>query len=309
MNKDVKIYVAGHRGMVGSAIVRNLLSKDYTNIIARGHEELDLASQIQVENFFTKEKPEIVVLAGAKVGGIEANIKQPAEFIMQNLQIECNVIKSAYDNNSRKLVFLGSSCIYPKNAKQPLKEEYLLSGYLEPTNEGYAIAKIAGLKLCEFYYKQYGAEFISVMPCNLYGPNDNFSPESSHVMAALIRKFHEAKAENKPFVEIWGSGNQYREFLYVDDMADAVVYLMENYSGDQFVNIGSGKDVTIRELAQLIKSTVGYKGNLKFDSSKPDGMHRKVLDVTRLNNLGWKYKTQLEVGIKETYNWFLKHYI
>jgi GDP-L-fucose synthase len=309
MNTDEKIYVAGHRGMVGAAIVRSLSTKGYTNIAVKTHEELDLTNQTQVENFFKREKPEIVILAAAKVGGIGANIKQPVEFLLQNLQIECNVIKSAFENNAKKLVFLGSACIYPKNADQPLKEEYLLSGYLEPTNEGYALAKIAGIKLCEYYFKQYGAEFISVMPCNLYGPKDNFSLESSHVMAALIRKIHEGKMENKPWVEIWGSGNQYREFLYVEDMADAVIYLMENYKGTEFVNIGTGKDITIRELAQLVQSIIGYEGNLKFDSTKPDGMYRKVLDVTRLNNLGWRYKTQLEAGIQETYNWFLNNVV
>lgn len=305
LNKDSKIYVAGHNGLVGSAIVRSLKEKGYENIIKKTHRELDLTNQDDVEKFFQSEMPEIVILAAAKVGGIGANMKYPAEFLMENLQIQCNVIKSAFNNKIKKLVFLGSSCIYPKNAPQPLKEEYLMSGYLEPTNEGYAIAKIAGLKLCEFYNNQYGSNFISVMPCNLYGINDNFDLKTAHVVPSLIRRIHEAKVNNNPYVEIWGSGKQYRELMYVDDMADATVFMMENYNDSNFINIGTGKDNTIREIAEIIKEVVGYKGELKFDISKPDGMFRKVLDVSQLDKLGWKYKIELKEGIELTYNWFL----
>lgn len=307
MEKGSKIYVAGHRGMVGLAIVRKLKAEGYNNIIGKTHMELDLTSQIDVENFFIQEKPDVVILSAAKVGGIGANIKYPSEFLMENLLIECNVIRSSFLNGVKKLIFLGSSCIYPKNAAQPLKEEYLMSGYLEETNEGYAISKIAGLKLCEFYNKEYEKNFISVMPCNLYGPNDNFDLENSHVIPALIRKFHEAKINNLPSVEIWGSGNQYREFLYVDDMADATVFIMENYSGSQFINIGTGKDKTIKEISEIIKNVVGYKGKLKYDSSKPDGMFRKVLDVSKLSKLNWEYQTEFEEGIRNTYKWYLNN--
>lgn len=305
MKKDIKIYVVGHRGMVGSAIVRNLKEKGYTNIIGKTHKELDLTNQYDVEKFFQDEKPLVVVLAAAKVGGIGANMKYPAEFLLENLQIQNNVIKSAFDNKVEKLVFLGSSCIYPKEAPQPLKEEYLLSGYLEPTNEGYAIAKIAGLKLCEFYNKQYGANFISVMPCNLYGKNDSFDLQTAHVIPSLIRRIHEAKINGIPYVEIWGSGKQYRELMYVDDMADATVFTMENYNQSNFINIGTGKDKTIREISETIKNIVGYNGELRFDTSKPDGMFRKVLDVSRLNELDWKYKIEFEEGIRLTYSWYL----
>lgn len=308
MNKDSKIYVAGHRGLVGSAIVRNLQSKGYTNIITRTHKELDLTNQEAVRRFFEEEKPEYVFLAAAKVGGIHANNTYPADFIYENLMIECNVIKAAHDYNVKKLLFLGSSCIYPKMAPQPIKEEYLLSGYLEPTNEAYAIAKIAGLKMCQYFKRQYGDNFISCMPTNLYGPNDNFDLQNSHVLPALIRKFHEAKIENKPYVEVWGTGTPRREFLFVDDMADACVFLMENYDGEETVNIGTGEDITIRELAEIIKEVVGYEGELKFDTSKPDGTPRKLLDVSKLNELGWKYKVELIDGIKKTYEWFLKNH-
>lgn len=307
LNKDSKIYVAGHNGLVGSAIVRSLKEKGYVNIIKKAHKELDLTNQLHVENFFQNEKPDIVILAAAKVGGIGANIKYPAEFLMENLQMQCNVIKSAFNNEVKKLVFLGSSCIYPTNAPQPLKEEYLMSGYLEPTNEGYAIAKIAGLKLCEFYNKQYGSNFISVMPCNLYGINDNFNLQTAHVVPSLMRRIHEAKVNNTPYVEIWGSGKQYRELMYVDDMADATVFMMENYNGSDFINIGTGKDKTIKEIAEIIKEVVGYRGELKFDISKPDGMFRKVLDVSQLDKLGWEYKIEFKEGIELTYKWFLNN--
>ena len=308
MEKNSKVYVAGHRGFVGAAIIRKLKEKEYENILVKTHAELDLTEQVKVREFFQKNKPEYVFLAAAKVGGIEANIKYPVEFLMENIEIEVNIIRSAYETGIKKLLLLGSSCIYPKDAKQPLKEEYLLSGHLESTNEGYALAKIVGLKACEYYAKQYGANYISVMPSNLYGPEDDFDLENSHVLAALIRKVHEAKVNNKPYAEIWGSGDQYREFTYIEDVADAIVYLMENYDDSEFVNIGTGEDITIRNLAQLIKEIVGYKGELRFDISKPDGMYRKVLDVARLHNLGWKHKTGLIEGIKKTYKWYLKNF-
>jgi len=308
MNKDSKIYVAGHRGLVGSAIVRNLKEKGYINLIGRIHTELDLKNQGEVRNFFEEEKPEYVVLAAAHVGGIYANSTCPADFIYENLEIQNNVIKAAHDFKVTKLLFLGSSCIYPKMCPQPIKEEYLLSGYLEETNEGYAIAKIAGLKMCQFFKKQYGDNFISCMPTNLYGPNDNYDLNNSHVMPALIRKFHEAKVNNEAVVEVWGTGKPLREFLYVDDMADACVYLMENYEGEEHVNVGTGKEVTIRELAENVKEVVGFEGELKFNSEKPDGTPRKLLDVTKLEGLGWKYKMELIQGIKESYRWFRRNY-
>lgn len=304
MEKSSKIYVAGHKGLVGSAIVRNLKQKGYTNIIGKTHNELDLTNQEQVKKFFEEEKPEYVFLAAAKVGGINANNTTPADFIYENIQIECNVIKACHDFMVKKLLFLGSSCIYPKRCLQPIKEDYLLSGYLEPTNEGYALAKISGLKICQFFKKQYGDNFISCMPTNLYGPNDNFDLNTSHVMPALIRKFHEAKVNSKPYVEIWGTGNPLREFLHVDDMADACIFLMENYDGEKHVNIGTGKEVTIRGLACMIKDIVGFKGELKFNSNMPDGTPRKLLDVSKIERLGWKYKIELEDGIKETYEWY-----
>lgn len=308
MDKNNKIYVAGHMGLVGSAIVRNLESKGYTNIIKRVHKELDLTNQNEVESFFSKEKPEYVFLAAAKVGGIGANSKYPADFIIENLLIQCNVIKSSYNNNVKKLMFLGSSCIYPKMCPQPIKEEYLLSDYLEPTNEAYALAKISGLKMCQFYNQQYGTKYISVMPTNLYGPNDNYDLNNSHVMPALIRKIYEATINKKTEVEIWGTGNPLREFLYVDDMADACVYLMENYDGNEYFNVGTGKEISIRELAECIKRIVGFKGELKFDITKPDGTPRKLLDVNKLENIGWKYKTELDEGIKISYDWFKDNY-
>ena len=309
MNKDSKIYVAGHRGLVGSAIVRGLKSKGYNNIIGRTHAELDLTDQYAVEEFFKTEKPEYVFLAAAKVGGIMANSEAPADFILENLKIQNNVIGMAHEYNVKKLMFLGSSCIYPKMCPQPIKEEYLLSGYLEETNEGYALAKISGLKMCQFFNKQYGTNYISVMPTNLYGPYDNFHPTKSHVMPSLIRKFHEAKVNNLPEVEVWGSGTPLREFLYSEDMADACIYLMETYKGNDFFNIGTGKEITIKGLAELIKEVVGYEGKLKFDPTKPDGTPRKLLDVSRLEKAGWTYKTELRDGIKKAYEWYVTEYL
>lgn len=307
INKNSKIYVAGHRGMVGSAVVRELSKNGYKNIITRNSKELDLRKQNEVELFFKQENPECVILAAAKVGGIGANIKYPSEFITDNLLIQTNVISSSFNNNVNKLIFLGSSCIYPKEAPQPLKEEYLLSGKLESTNEGYAIAKIAGLKMCEYYNKQYGVDFISLMPCNLYGENDNFNLEDSHVIASLIRRFHEAKVNKLPYVEVWGSGTQFREFLYVDDFANALVYVMENYKDYKFLNVGTGEDITIKELSELIKQIVGYRGNIKFNTSKPDGMYRKVMDVTMIKNIGWNAKIDIGEGINKTYKWYLEN--
>lgn len=308
MNKDSKIYVAGHRGLVGSAIVRELNKKGYINIIGKTHKELDLMDALAVENFFKDEKPEYVFLAAAKVGGIYANSTYPADFIYENLQIQNNVIGNAYKYGVKKLMFLGSSCIYPKMCPQPIKEEYLLSGYLEETNEAYALAKISGLKMCQYFNKQYGTNFISVMPTNLYGPYDNFHPEHSHVMPALIRRFHEAKVNGAKEVVVWGSGAPLREFLYSEDMADACIYLMENYEGNDFFNIGTGKEITIKGLAELIKEVVGYEGEIVWDSSKPDGTPRKLLDVSRLESQGWKYKMELKDGVKEAYEWYLENY-
>ncbi|MDO7975860.1 GDP-L-fucose synthase family protein [Oceanotoga teriensis] len=304
MEKNSKIYVAGHRGLVGSAILRKLKESGYENIIVMTHKELDLTNQEQTKNFFEREKPEYVFLAAAKVGGINANNIFPADFALVNLKIQNNVIEQSYKNKVKKLLFLGSSCIYPKMSPQPIKEEYLLTGKLEKTNEAYAIAKISGLKMCQFFNKQYNTNYISVMPTNLYGPNDNFDLDTSHVLPALIRKFHEAKLKNEDFVQIWGTGKPKREFLHVDDLADACVYLMNNYDGDETVNIGTGKDLTIAELSNIIKDIVGYQGKIKFDTSKPDGTPRKLLDVSRLNSLGWKYKTDLKDGIKLTYDWY-----
>ncbi|OFX24830.1 MAG: GDP-fucose synthetase [Bacteroidetes bacterium GWA2_31_9b] len=309
MEKNSKIYIAGHNGMVGSAIHRKLKIEGFTNIVFRDFSELDLTNQHSVFQFFENEKPEYVILAAAKVGGIHANNTYRAEFLFQNLMIEANIIHAAHQNGVKKLLFLGSSCIYPKMAPQPLKEEYLLSGFLESTNEPYAIAKIAGIKLCESYRDQYGDNFISVMPTNLYGPNDNYDLKNSHVLPALIRKFHEAKLNNLPQVEIWGSGTPLREFLYVDDLADACYFLMQNYNDKGFVNIGSGKEITIKDLALLIKDSIQYKGELKFNASMPDGTPRKLLDVSKLNSLGWKYKTELKEGIKLAYSDFLNRNI
>lgn len=309
MTKDSKIYVAGHRGLVGSAIVRGLEAKGFKNIIGRTHSELDLTNSAAVEEFFKAEKPEYVFLAAAKVGGILANSTYPADFIYENLQIQNNVIGMAKKYEVKKLMFLGSSCIYPKMCPQPIKEEYLLSGYLEETNEAYALAKISGLKMCQFFNKQYGTNYISVMPTNLYGPYDNFHPENSHVMPALIRRFHEAKVNNLKEVVVWGSGTPLREFLYSEDMADACIYLMETYEGNEFFNIGTGKEITIRGLAEMVKEVVGYEGQLIFDVSKPDGTLRKLLDVSRLEEVGWKYKVELRDGIERAYKWFIEDYI
>lgn len=356
MKKNSKIYIAGHRGLVGSAILRKLNELGYTNIIKKTHSELDLTNQKATTEFFEKEKPEYVFLAAAKVGGIKANMTNPVEFLYDNLMIEMNVLKNSFEFNVRKLLFLGSSCIYPRNSPQPMKEEYLLSGKLEPTNEGYALAKIAGLKLCEYYFKEYNREFLSVMPPNVYGPGDHFDLENSHVLAALIRKFHLAKllrereysilrrelsrvplgfglddklkggdiqrleeileqlGITKNDVKIWGTGNARREFLYVDDLADALVYFMENVSvGDiekaskaYFINVGSGYDVSIKELARMIKEIVGFGGSISLDKTKPEGMPQKLLDISASLKLGWKPKVDLEDGIRRTYNWFLK---
>ncbi|MDU7726414.1 MAG: GDP-L-fucose synthase [Clostridium perfringens] len=308
MNKNSKIYVAGHRGLVGSAIVRNLQEKGFNNIICRTHKELDLTNQNEVRKFFEEERPEYVFLAAAKVGGIHANNTYPADFIYENLMIQNNVIKASHDFEVKKLLFLGSTCIYPKMAPQPIKEDYLLTGSLEETNEAYAVAKIAGLEMCKFFKRQYGDNFISCMPTNLYGPNDNFDLKNSHVLPALIRKFHEAKVNNSEVVEVWGTGKPLREFLYVDDMADACVFLMENYDGEQHVNIGTGVEVSIRELAETVKEVVGFEGELVFNTDMPDGTPRKLTTVDKLNGLGWKHKVDLNNGIRMAYEWFLENY-
>jgi GDP-L-fucose synthase len=305
MNKDAKIYIAGHKGMVGSAIHRKLIAEGFNNIIGRTSSELDLRNQQDVADFFEKEKPEYVFLAAAKVGGVVANNTYRAEFLYENLQVQNNVIHSSYINNVTKLLFLGSSCIYPKLAPQPLKEEYLLTGLLEETNEPYAIAKIAGIKMCDAYREQYGCNYISVMPTNLYGYNDNYHPQNSHVLPALIRKFHEAKEQNIPAVTIWGSGNPKREFLFADDMAEACYYLMQNYDEAGLINIGTGKDLSIKELALLVQSIIGYNGVIQFDASKPDGTPRKLMDVSKLHSKGWRHTIELEDGIKLAYQDFL----
>jgi len=306
MNKQDKIYIAGHRGMVGSAIVRRLQKDGYTNIVTRTSKELDLKEQGAVRDFFAQEKPDHVVLAAAKVGGIHANNVYRAQFLYENLMIESNVIHSAHENGVKKLLFLGSSCIYPKMAPQPLKEESLLSGFLEQTNEPYAIAKIAGIKLAESYRRQYGSNFISAMPTNLYGPNDNYDLNNSHVLPALIRKFHTAKVTNAPSVEVWGSGSPRREFLHVDDLADACFHLLQHYDEEMFVNIGTGEDLTIKELAELIQEVVGYTGVIKWNTEKPDGTPRKLMDVSRLHNMGWKHRIGLREGITSVYAEFAK---
>lgn len=306
MNHNAKIYVAGHRGLVGSALVRRLQADGYANIITKSFAQLDLRNQRAVDDFFAQEKPEYVFLAAAKVGGIKANMDYPAEFIHDNLAIQLNVIHSAYKHGVKKLLFLGSSCIYPRNCPQPIKEEYLLTGALEPSNDAYAIAKIAGIKMCQAYNKQYGTKFIACMPTNLYGPHDNFDLQTSHVLPALIAKFVHAKKNNEPVVTIWGSGTPKREFLYVDDLADACLFLMRNYDGNEIINIGTGTDVTISQLARTIQELVGYAGNLEFDASKPDGTPRKVLHVDALAHLGWQAQTPLAQGIKQTLAWYLK---
>ncbi len=305
MKLDASIYVAGHGGMVGSAIVRALQKEGYTNIITRSSSQLDLRSQAATEAFLVATRPEYMVIAAAKVGGIHANNTYRADFLYDNLAIEMNLIHGAYQHGVKKLLFLGSSCIYPKMAPQPLKEEYLLTGPLEPTNEPYAVAKIAGIKLCEAYFDQYGCRFISAMPTNLYGPGDNYHPENSHVLPALIRRFHEAKIARQPEVVIWGSGKPLREFLYADDLADACVFLMKSYEDRQFVNIGSGQEISIAELAKLVAEIVGFAGSLVFDSSKPDGTPRKLMDSSRINAMGWHPQTSLRHGIAQAYQDFL----
>jgi GDP-L-fucose synthase len=307
MNEDARIFVAGHRGLVGGALVRRLQAAGYSNLLLRSSSELDLRAQAAVEAFFAEYRPEYVFLAAAKVGGIYANDNQPADFIRDNLLIQTHTVDAAYRFGARKLMFLGSSCIYPKHAPQPMSESCLLTGPLEPTNEWYAVAKIAGLKLCEAYRRQYGFNAVSVMPTNLYGPGDNFDLQNSHVMPALIRKFHEAKVQGLPEVVVWGSGAPRREFLHVDDLADACLYLMERYDGGELVNIGWGEDISISELANLIGEIVGFNGQIRLDASKPDGTPRKLLDVSRLHGLGWRAQVPLREGIKNVYRWFMEH--
>ena len=307
MNKSSRIYVAGHRGLVGSAIHRRLAADGYTNLVVKTSKELDLTRQAEVEAFFEKEKPAYVFLAAAKVGGILANKTYPADFIYRNLMIQTNVIHSSYRQGIKKLLFLGSSCIYPKYCPQPMKEEYLLTGDLEPTNEAYAVAKIAGIKMCQSYNRQHGTNYISVMPTNLYGPFDNFDLETSHVLPALIRKFHEAKMAQLPAVTIWGTGTAKREFLYIEDLADACVFLMDRYSGSEIVNIGVGEDISINDLALIVREVAGFQGDIAYDRSKPDGTPRKLLDVSRLRSLGWQAKTGLREGVRKTYEWYVKH--
>ena len=313
MDLNDKIYIAGHRGLVGSAIVRQLESRGFTNLLMRTHKELDLTNQAQVKNFFKQEKPDYVILAAAKVGGIHANNTYPADFIYQNMMIEANVINSAYENKVKRLLFLGSTCIYPKAVEQPMREDALLTDVLEPTNEPYALAKIAGIKLCESYNRQYGTDFRSVMPTNLYGPNDNFNHENSHVIPALMQRLHQAKINNDEEVIIWGTGSAMREFLYVDDMAEASLFVLELdeevYKANtqpmlSHINVGTGKDVTIRELAEIMKEVVGYTGKLTFDATRPDGVARKLIDVSRLSNIGWEYNVSLKEGLDLTYEWY-----
>ena len=315
MNVNDKIYIAGHRGLVGSAIVRQLEARGFTNLILRTHKELDLTNQLQVQAFFKQETPDYVILAAAKVGGIHANNTYPADFIYQNIMIEANVINSAYESKVKRLLFLGSTCIYPKIVEQPMSEDALLTDVLEPTNEPYALAKIAGIKLCESFNRQYGADFRSVMPTNLYGINDNFHPENSHVIPALMQRFHQAKVNNDVEVVVWGTGNAMREFLYVDDMAEASLFVLEldekTYKANtkpmlSHINVGTGKDVTIREMAEIMKEIVGYKGKIVFDTTKPDGTLRKLIDVNKLKNAGWTYSIDLKCGLKKTYDWFLE---
>jgi len=315
VNLNDKIYIAGHRGLVGSAIVRQLEERGFTNLLMRTHKELDLTNQVQVQNFFQQEKPDYVILAAAKVGGIHANNTYPADFIYQNMMIEANVINSAYENKVKRLLFLGSTCIYPKAVEQPMREDALLTDVLEPTNEPYALAKIAGIKLCESYNRQHGTDFRSVMPTNLYGINDNFHPENSHVIPALMRRFHEAKVNNDAEVMVWGTGKAMREFLYVDDMAEASLFVLEldekTYQANtkpmlSHINVGTGKDVTIREMTETMKEVIGFKGKLIFDTTKPDGSLRKLIDVTRLSDMGWNYSVNLKDGLIKTYNWYLE---
>lgn len=309
MNKNSKIYISGHKGLVGSAIVRMLIKNGYSNLVLRSSQELDLRNQDLVEKFFQQEKPEYVIMAAAKVGGIGANIRYPAEFMYDNVMIEANVIHSSYLFGVKKLLFLASSCIYPRNCPQPMKEDYLLDGKVEPTNEGYAISKIMGIKMCEMYNRQYNTNFISILPCNLFGPGDSYDLENSHVIGALIRRFHEGKINNVPVIEIWGTGTARREFLFVEDLADACLFFMDNYTGNDVFNVGIGKDISIKELAQIIKKIVGFEGDFIMDASKPDGMPQKLLDTQKTLNIGWKYMTELEDGIKLMYKDFLKNFV
>lgn len=306
MPKDSKIYIAGHTGLVGKAIVRKMQAEGYTQLILRDINQLDLLDQAKTIEFFSQEKPEYVIDAAARVGGIKANMTWPAEFLYENLQIQNNIIWSAFKFGVKKLLFLGTACIYPKDSLQPIKEEYLLDGKPEPTNDGYSIAKIAGIKLCEKIYSEYDRKFISCMPTNIYGPGDNFDPETSHVIPSLMRKMHEAKLVNLPEISIWGSGQSRREFLHVDDLADAIVWLMNNYDNKEFLNVGTGRDISIKELAELMKKVVGYEGNLVFDTSKPDGMLKRLLEVSKMTNLGWQAKIDFETGLREMYQSFLK---
>jgi GDP-L-fucose synthase len=315
MNLNDKIYIAGHRGLVGSAIVRQLESRSFTNLLMRTHKEFDLTNQAEVQNFFTQEKPDYVILAAGKVGGIHANNTYPADFIYQNIMIEANIINSAYEHKVKRLLFLGSTCIYPRAVEQPMREDAILTNVLEPTNEPYALSKIAGIKLCESYNRQHSTDFRSVMPTNLYGINDNFHPENSHVIPALMQRFHQAKLNNDPEVVVWGTGNAMREFLYVDDMAKASLFVLGLDKGTyqsntqpmlSHINVGTGKDVTIREMAETMKQVVGFKGKLTFDTTKPDGAPRKLIDVTRLENMGWKYSIDLKDGLTKTYDWYLE---
>lgn len=307
MEKSSKIYVAGHTGMVGSAIVRQLKKNGYHNLVVRTHKELDLTDQLSTDYFFKFEKPEYVFLAAAKVGGIHANSAYPADFIMENMLIQCNVIRSAFANKAEKVMLLGSSCIYPKLCPQPIKEDYLLTGELEPTNEAYALAKISGIKMCQYYNQQYGTNYISAMPASLYGINDRFDINNSHVIPAMMIKMHEAKISEKPFVELWGTGKPFREFLYVDDMADACLFLMNHYKGDSFINIGSGEEISIHDLAEIIRRAVGYEGQIKFDASKPDGTPRRIIDSKKINQSGWRPSVSLEEGIRNEYEYYLKN--
>ena len=307
MEKNSKIYIAGHTGLVGSAILRELKEQGHTNLVVRTHKELDLLESEKAADFFKKEKPEYIILAAARVGGIHANYTYSAEFIYENLQVQNNIIHNSFLNKVKKILFLGSSCIYPRNCPQPIKEEYLLTGELEKTNEAYAIAKIAGIKMCQSYNREYDTNYICIMPTNLYGINDKFHSDNSHVLPALIYKIHKAKITGAPSVTIWGSGKPYREFLFVDDFASAAVFLLQNYNSSEIINVGSGKDLTIQELAETICSVIGYKGEISFDKSKPDGTPRKLLDVSKINKLGWKAKTDLKTGLKITYEWYLKN--
>lgn len=309
MNKNDLIYIAGHNGMVGSSIIRELKRLGYVNLLTKKVNELDLRDANEVKQFFAKYRPDYVFLAAAVVGGIQANIEKPATFLIDNLRIQNNVIQYSYEYSVKKLLFLGSSCIYPRLAKQPMKEEYLLTGELEPTNEGYALAKIAGLKLIEYYNKQFGTNYISVMPCNLFGENDNFNPINSHVVAATIMRIHDAKAKGLKSITIWGDGSAKREFLYVDELANAVVFLMNDYNNNQFINIGSGTDVSILELNKIVCDVIGYEGMIEYNLNKPNGMPRKLLDVSKINSLGWSNKLSLKEGIEKTYNWYLNEFL